>query len=345
MAKFAYRNLACGAAAFATTLALSACGGTTHHAVTQSASVRDTKPAAAATIAPVSEPNAVVARVGGYAITRARFVPRLLAQKKSTGPHAPVPPDFTACIAHLKATAAQSGESGSKPSVASLKSQCLAEYQALEENALEPLITDQWVIGGAAEEGVTVSQGEVEGEIKNEEKGLSHAQVVQELATTGRTLAEWKVEVRALVLGGRIRDLLMKKTSHVTEAQIASYYDENKGLYEVPESRELQIVHAGSESQALKAKRELADGETFASVAKKLPEPPDFSKAGLIAAYEPDLYRQAPLNDAILAAKPNVLSGPVRISLGYYVFEVKRIIPAGPKPLAQVADTMRGALP
>jgi foldase protein PrsA len=346
MAKFTSSSLRCGAAALAVMLALSACGGgTTHHDSPQTASVGDSKPVATPTTAPVSEPNAVVVRVGGYAITKAQFVPRLLARERSKGPNAPVPPDFTACIAHLKATAGQSGESGSKPSAANLKSQCLAEYQGLEQRALEPLITDQWVIGGAAEEGVTVSQGEVEREVKNDEKGQSQAQLAQELALTGRTVADWKLEVKAYLLGERIRDLLAKKTSHVTDAQIVNYYDENKRLYEVPERRELEIVHASSQSEALKAKRELADGKTFATVDKKLPEPPLFSKAGLIAFYEPDLYHQAPLNDAILAAKPNALSGPVRIFLGYYVFEVKRIIPPAQKSLAQVKDAIRQALP
>jgi foldase protein PrsA len=344
MAKLAYRSLTCGAAALATTLALSACGGTTHHLVTQSASVGAAKPAAIPTIAPVSEPNAVVARVGGYAITRAQFVPRMLAQKKSTGPYAPVPPDFTACIAHLKATAAATGESASKSSLANLTTQCRGEYEGLEQNALEPLITDQWVIGGAAEEGVAVSQREVEAEIKNDEKGQSQ-EVARELAATGRTAADWALEMRAFLLGEKIRDVFIKQTSHVSQAQIARYYDEHESLYEVPESRELEIVHANGKSEALKAKKELAGGESFATVAKTLPEPALFSKAGVIAAYEPDLYHQAPLNNAILAAKPNVLSGPVRIFLGYYVFEVKRIVPAVVKPLAQVEDTIRQALP
>jgi foldase protein PrsA len=346
MANFVYRSLACSAAAFAATLALSACGGgTTHHDATQSASVSDSKPVATPTTAPVSEPNAVVVRVGGHAITKAQFVHALHEEETSVGRNVPVPPDFTACIARLKAILARSGESGPKSSVAQLKKECMAEYKTLEKNALDTLIIDQWVIGGAAEEKITVSQGELEQEVRKIEKGRSQAQMTQELATTGQTLAGWEFQVKVDMLANGIRHLLANKTAHPTQAQIARYYKENKTLFGVPERRELEIVLAASKSRALKAKEELAAGKTFASVAASLPEQPSFSKAGLITGYEPDLYHQAPLNNAIMAAKPHVLSGPVGIFLGYYVFEVKRIIPAVQKPLAQVRDTIQQELP
>jgi hypothetical protein len=229
--------------------------------------------------------------------------------------------------------------------VAALRSQCSAEYQTIVERVLEPLITDQWVIGGAAELGLSVSAGEVAREVRNEEKGASRAAIVRELAGTGRTLADWVLEVRAFLLGEKIRALFARRTSRVTQAQVAEYYRVNRRLFELPERRELAIVHAGSEAQALRARRELAGGESFASVQGTLGEPPVFSRGGVIAGYEPGLYHQGPLNDAILAARPNVLSGPVHIFLGYYVFEVKRIIPAVVKPLAQVQAAIRGELP
>ena len=94
-------------------------------------------------------------------------------------------------------------------------------------------------------------------------------------------------------------------------------------------------------------KSEIAAGKSFASVASKLPaaHQPYFSKHGLVLDYQPGLYSETPLDHAIFAAKPNVLSGPVGISLGYYVFEVKRTLPPHQKTLAQVQATIRQELP
>ena len=69
--------------------------------------------------------------------------------------------------------------------MAKLKDECRQQYQTLEKQALDPLIVDQWVIGGAAEAGVHVSDKELERALKKAEAGQSRAQAEQELATSG----------------------------------------------------------------------------------------------------------------------------------------------------------------
>ena len=50
------------------------------------------------------------------------------------------------------------------------------------------------------------------------------------------------------------------------------------------------------------------------------------------------------LSSAIFAAKKNVLSGPVKTSFGYYVFEVKSATPGSVQPLAQAQASVRSQL-
>ncbi|MFI5091171.1 MAG: peptidyl-prolyl cis-trans isomerase [Terriglobales bacterium] len=340
----ASRSLACAVALLVATFALGACGGSaSRHDAEASGSL------APASAEPVAEPNAVVVRVGGHAITRAMLAHSLAgAVRFSEDPNSPppVPPDFTACVKHLKAAAAPSAPSSSKPSVAELKSKCRQQYRRLQKPALDPLISNQWVIGGAAEEGVHVSEQELQQQLKKAEAGKSQAQVARELAISGRTVADFVLETKVQLLGEGIRHVLMRKTEHVTRAQLASYYNEHKSLYGTPKRRDLEIARLGSQAQAQKVKREIASGKTFASVVSKLPLPqPIYSRDGLVSGYEPHAYSQAPLDHAIFAAKPNTLSGPVHISLGYYVFEVKRVIPPVQRTLAQVQASIRPQLP
>lgn len=344
----ACRSLACGASLLVAIFALSACGGSSGGGTSR----HDAEPSgsgAASSADPVAEPNAVVVRVGGHAITRAMFTHSLTAAVKSEGPNevAPVPPDFAACVKHLEAVSAPSGPSGSKPSAAELMSKCQQQYQTFEKQALDPLIVDQWVIGGAAEEGVHVSHQELERQLRKAEAGQSQAQAAQELATSGRTLADFVLETNVQLLAEGIRHVLARKTRHITGAQVAAYYNENKRLFGVPKRRDLEIVRAGTEAEARKIKSEIASGKTFASAASKLPplHQPIFSRKGLVLGYEPGLYAEPPLDHAIFAVKPNVLSGPVGISLGYYVFEVKRTYPPHQKTLAQVQVAIRQKLP
>lgn len=344
----AHRSLVCGAWLLVAMFALGGCGGgASSHGVAPSGSV------VAASADPVSEPNAVVAQVGGHAITKTMFEHALVAAVKYAQPlypgetAAPVPPDFAACVQHLQAASASSGSSGSVPSVAELKSKCEQQYQTLETRALDHLIVQQWVIGGGAEEGVHVSNRELEQALKKARGGKSQAQAEQELATSGRTVADFALETKVQLLGEGIRTVLARKTDHITRAQVVNYYNEHRSLFGVPKRRDLEIARAGSQAEALKIKGELASGKTFASVVSKLPSSyqPIYSKEGLVLGYEPGLYREPPLDHAIFAAKPNVLSGPVGISLGYYVFEVKRTYPPHQKTLAQSQAAIKQQLP
>jgi parvulin-like peptidyl-prolyl isomerase len=317
--------------------------------VSTAASTTASTPAVAqAPTVPVSEPNAVVVKVGNQAITKAAYAHALAIATRQEGPGTvtPVPPDFTACIAHLKASAPASTASGPRPSVADLKTECSEQFKSIQTRALDRLIVDDWTVGGAAELGVSVSEASVRKLVEGYEHEKSASALQARLALQDRTVADLEVEERVQLLGEGIRQVLGKRTSHITQAQVVAYYDQHKASFGTPERRVLEIARAATEKEALKVKREIASGRSFASVVRKLPlGQPIYSTNGLVPEYSSDMYEEPPLNNAIFAVKPHVLSGPVKIYLGYYIFEVKRIIPATQKTLAQSAAAIRAQLP
>ena len=289
-----------------------------------------------------SEPNAVVVQVGDHPITRAQVAHALAGRIKfeQLDGAPPLPPDFTGCIQHLEKT------SGTKPNRTALKGHCEAQYHELLSQAVDRMISDQWIIGWAAESGVHVNAAEAQAYLKQQEAGSSQAQVAATLATRDESLAEFAFGVKVNLLAEKIRHLLAARTEHLTAAQVAAYYDAHRSQFGTPPRRALYIARARSEAEALKVKREIVSGRSFASVVKGLPlEQPIFTKDGFLADYEPNLYSEPLLNNAIYAARPDVVAGPVRISLGYYVFEVKRLIPAVPEPFTQAQATIRAQLP
>lgn len=352
------RSLVCCVALLLALSALSACGGG-GHAARSPATPASSNAASSGYVTPpadpVSEPNAVVVRVAGHPITKATFVHALSGAVKSAQPIyrgegsnavAPQPPDFAACVKHLQAVA-PTGQSGSKPTVAELRGKCAQQYQTLQPEALNQLILQQWQIGGAQEDGIHVSDGELQAALSKAKAGQTQAQAEQELAISGRTWADYALETKASLYVEGIRRLLRGRVEHLTQAQIAAYYAGHKSLFATPERRDLQIVRAGSRPEALKLKSELAAGRSFASVARKLTQAhqPIYSKEGFVSEYKPGEYREPPLDHAIFAARPNVLSGPVGISLGYYVFKVTHTYPAHQETLAQAEPTIKRQLP
>jgi foldase protein PrsA len=154
-------------------------------------------------------------------------------------PAVPDPPKYTACIAHLAATAAKSAKGQAAPSTAKLKSECEAQYKALQAEALSFLISSQWVLSEAVSLGVKLSDDEVKkafAGIKTDEfPKVGEAE--KYLATSGQTVSDLLLRVKLNLLSQKIEAKVIKPVSQVTQAEIAKYYNENKKLYTTPGKR------------------------------------------------------------------------------------------------------------
>lgn len=324
------------ALALALALALASCGGSSHsHAASSGRggveSISASVPGLDALVG--GDPGAVVARVGAHVITRGAFAHAFGVALRGEGANIvpPVPPVFSACVRSLRATAA-----GARSSPSALRESCKDEYETFAREGLQELISQQWVISGAAEAGVKVSEAELRKYLQTHDGSPYKSVVLASLARYGETVADLVRQTKVQLLAEGIRHRIRVAAERVSHAEVVAYYDAHRQSLGVPPEREIDIVRAASEAEALKLKREIATGRSFASVLKGLPlQQPIFSTNGVVGRYRPGLYRESPLDRAIFAAKRHALSGPVKIFLGYYVFEVKRTFPPVHYSLAQ----------
>jgi foldase protein PrsA len=287
-------------------------------------------------------PSNAVVQVGGTPISKAAFAHWLgVAASSSAGgatektkAPAPDPPNFAACIAHLEAT---TPKGKSPPSAAQLKSECESQYKSYLQEVLGFLISAQWVIAEAEHLGVKVSDQEVRKQfeqLKNAEFPKA-ADFEKFLATSGQTVSDVLLRVKLNLLSTKIQQKIVKSKGNVTEAQVTKYYNENPQRFAVPEKRDIRVILTKTEAQANQAKREIESGQSFASVAKRVSiEPISRSAGGLVPGVVKG-EEQPALNNAIFAAKVNVVGGPIKTSFGYYVYEVTKITAGSQQTLAQ----------
>lgn len=267
--------------------------------------------------------------------------------QKAAKPVVPDPPDYTACIAHLEATAPKPAKGQSKPTAAQLKSQCAQQYTALKQQVLGFLISSEWVMGEAEEQGVKVSDKEV----LKEYNQLKKQQFPKEeafkkfLANTGQTVSDLLLRVKLNMLAQRIQQRISKDAKKpVTSAQISKYYSEHKSQFGQPERRNLLIVLTKKEPEAKSAKEQIEHGESFAKVAKKMSiDPVSKNNGGQLLDVVKGQEEKA-LDTAVFAAKVNTLSGPVKTPFGYYVFKVVKVLPASQQTLAQAHESIKQQL-
>jgi foldase protein PrsA len=300
-------------------------------------------------------PGDAVVQVNGKAISKTTFnhwigvasaAGAATVPGQTTKPAIPVPPAYTACIAHLQATEPKPTKGQKAKTPAQLKTQCEQQYKALQQQVLGFLISSDWVIGEAEEMGVKVSDKEVIKHFNQLKKQQfpKEAEFEKFLSSTGQTVSDLLLRVKLSMLSTKIQEKVTKAHKNVSEAEVTKYYNEHKSQYGQPEKRDLRVVLTKTEAAAKQAKSEIESGKSFASVAKSKSIDPTSKNTGGELPGVVKGEEQKALSEAVFAAKQGVLSGPVKTPFGYYVFEVKATHAATQQSLSQVKSTIKQQL-
>jgi foldase protein PrsA len=294
-------------------------------------------------------PGNAVATVDGNSIEKSDFDHWLNVAAKSGGQGAtavPKPPKFTECIAQKRKTTPKPAKGQPKVTDSQLKAQCKQEYESLRDQVLQLLISFKWIEGEAKEMGVKVTDAEVKKSFDKQRKQAfpKDADFQKFLKDSGQTEADILKRVRLDALSNKIREKVTKGKDKVTDAEVAAYYNKNKQRFAQPERRDLRIVLTKTKAKAAQARKAIAGGQSFASVAKKYSiDQASKAQGGKLPAVAKGQQEKA-LDSAIFKAPKGKLVGPVKTQFGYYVFEVSNITKASQQSLDQAKATIKQTL-
>src|SRR5918998_2167321 len=295
-------------------------------------------------------PGNAVAEVDGDAIEKESYDHWLQVAARTSGQganaKAPVPPDYTECIAAKRKATPKPAKGQPKVTDEQLKTQCKQEYEQLRDQVLQLLISFQWLEGEAAEQDIKVSDSEVKKAFEDQKKQSfpKDADYQKFLKDSGQSEADLLLQVKADLLASKIRDKVIKGKDKVSDAQIADFYNKNKARFAQPERRDLLVVLTKGEAKAGAAKKALQSGDSWKEVSKKysIDEASKAQGGKLPAQAKGTLEKQ--LDTAVFGAKKGQLSGPVKTQFGYYLFEVSKIQKASQQTLEQAKETIRQTL-
>ncbi len=297
-------------------------------------------------------PGNAVVQVGGTPITKSAFEHWMSVAASSTAgttgakPAIPDPPTYTACIAHLKATAPKPAKGQTAPTEAALKTQCEQQYKSLQQEVLGFLISSSWVLGEAESLGVKISDKEVKKQfeqIKNQQFPKA-AEFQKFLATSGQSVSDLLLRVKLNLLSSKIQQKIAKEKHTPSQAEIEKYYKEHSSQFGTPEKRDVRIILTKTEAQAKQAKKEIESGKSFASVAKsKSIDPTSKASGGELKGVVKGQEEKA-LDEAVFSAKKGVLGGPVKTPFGYYIYEVTGTTAGSSQTLAQSQASIKQQL-
>jgi|tagenome__1003787_1003787.scaffolds.fasta_scaffold20893448_2 foldase protein PrsA len=306
-----------------------------------------------------SIPGNSVAKVGDTSITKDDFNHWLriaaISSQGQTNPdiasgkaqaQIPDPPDFKQCVAQKQKTAAKPAKGQPAPTTTQFKQQCQTEYNQLRDQVLQFLISAQWIVGEADDQGVKVTDAEVDKQFDTTKKQSfpKEADFQKFLKSSGMQLDDLKFRVRVQALSDKLRTKVTKGKDTVTDAQVKAYYDKNKSRFAQPERRDLHVVLTKTKAKADQARAALKSGQSFKSVAKKYSiDQASKNQGGKLLAVAKGQQEKA-LDDAVFKAPKGKLEGPVKTQFGYYLFDVSKITPASQQTLTQATPTIKQLL-
>src|SRR6059058_55721 len=269
-----------------------------------------------------------------------------LPGQKKTAVQVPQPPDFASCVAQKQKTAPKPAKGQPKPTAAQFKAQCQQEYSGLRDQVLQFLISAEWIQGEANDQGVKVSDAEVNKQFQQTKKQSfpKEKDYQKFLKDSGMSQSDILFRVRLDTLSNKLREKVTKGKDKVTDAEVAAYYNKNKQRFAQPERRDLRIVLTKTKPKALQARQAIDSGTPFKTVAKKFSiDQASKAQGGVLLAVAKGQQEKA-LDTAIFKAKKGQLNGPIKTQFGYYIFKVQKVTPATQQSLAQAKETIKQLL-
>jgi foldase protein PrsA len=291
-------------------------------------------------------PSNAVASVDGTPVTKADYERWVAIMARSNGaPVVPDPPTYARCIAGIQ-EAARRVRGQRVPSDSAARAQCRQLDEQVRNQVMAMLIQSIWFEDEAKELGIELSDRDVERRLEETKRAQFPRRGDYErfLRTSGMTEEDVLFQLRLQELPARITERIQRQAGDVTEADITAYYNRNREQFAVPERRDLEIVLTRTEAQAEAAKREIEDGASWASVARRSStDALSKGNGGRLLGVARGQQDRA-LDTAAFNARVDTIVGPVRGQFGWYIVRVTRVTDARQNSLADSREAIRAQL-
>ena len=221
-----------------------------------------------------------------------------------------------------------------------------AEYQALQTQAVAFLVQRAQYEKQADELKITVTDKELQDRVDQVKKQYfagSQAKLDRQLQEQGYTNESFRADIEAQVLSEKIYDEVTKGAK-VTDAQVTTYYNENKSQYSVAESRDVRHILVKTKAEGNKIYDEIKAGGDFAALAKKYSlDPGSKAKGGKLTITRGQTV--APFDTTAFLLTTNEVSRPIKTEFGYHVIQpIAAVKPATTTPLKDVKVQIKAQL-
>ncbi len=222
-----------------------------------------------------------------------------------------------------------------------------AQFEQIEEAAINDLLDQAWLTGEAAELGVTATDREIDNEFQTirEDQFPSEAAFQRFLEDSAFTEEEVLDRVRLQVLSRKIEEQITSDVTEVPEGEIEEFYESSKENFTTPETRDIRLIVTDNQADADEVESQLeesSENQDYARLAREFSTNGSSSQGGRTVATEgsfPD-----PAGSEVMSAEEGATLGPIEAGGDFYFFKVDQINPEETQTLDDVRQQIRQQL-
>lgn len=207
---------------------------------------------------------------------------------------------------------------------------------------LEEMVNETLLFQAAKKQGVTATDAEVDARLAEVKKSIGTDEAfnnyLAEQAVTREGIRH-KLRVKILV------EKVLADKAKVSDEDVQKTYDENKSMFQAPETVTLRIILSATKERADEAIKRLVGGENFADVAKAISENADTAKqGGLLGRVVRAQLIDPGVADAAFKTEVGKYSQPIQTPRGYCILKVEARSAAASKSFDDVKGLIRAQL-
>ena len=208
---------------------------------------------------------------------------------------------------------------------------------------IERLIDQYLIIEYGREQGLSVSEKEVQKALNDIKAGYTEGSFEEELLRGYVDLGEWEKRLREQLLIDKILKKVLERIAPPGHQEIEQYLEENRSEYTSPRMIKFRQILTKTEKEAKTLLKRLHHGEEMGELAKEKSIAPEAESGGM-AGWVAEGCLEETMEKALFSMPQGKISPVTKTPYGYHIFEVLSVQPEGVKALQEVSSEIESKL-
>ena len=208
---------------------------------------------------------------------------------------------------------------------------------------VERLIDQYLIIEYGREQGLSVSEKEVQKALTNIKTGHTEGSFEEELLRGYVEPGEWEKRLREQLLIDKILKKVLEEIVPPGRQEIKQYLEDNLGEYTLPRMVKFRQILTRTEKEAEALLKRLHDGEEMGKLAKEKSIAPEAKRGGM-AGWVAEGCLEETMEKTLFSMPQGKISPVTKTPYGYHIFEVLSVQTEGVKALQEVSAEIESKL-